>query len=459
MSIKALGEQRKAVLDERKALHEKAKAEVRDFTDDEQGIYDQLTAKAKTLKDLIDREANQDAEEFDSERGTGRRSAPDVPGDALIESGEPEWFKDKNKGFRRLGTFLEDLRRAETPGSQEPSPEYRRWSKAVLSPEFQQRHFAAGTGGMISAVASEGGALIPGGFVGTLLEKPMKENPLLSGLQQIPITQGNTIELPYINETSRATGSRQGGIRVYRDAELESLTQSKTAVAKLKLTASAMTGMAYVSNDLLKFSAISVEALVTRLFQREFTFKIQDEVINGNGGQELVGILNAPCKNSVAKEAGQAADTVVLENVLKLWSRRHVASGPYVWVTNQDTFPQLATMTLPVGTGGTPAGILQQGVAGSPGMTMMGAPLTEAEQAATVGDEGDLMLVAPGEYIFAPVPGVDSDYSIHLKFDYRQTAFRFVMFNAGAPWWSNVLTPYKGSTNYQSPFNVLASRA
>jgi HK97 family phage major capsid protein len=452
MSVIALKRKIGALSDKRKELAETIAKENREFTTEEQEQFSGAKDEIESLKGRIAM-----LEEVEKEQAELSRPLAGNGTEGRVEVGEPEWLKDKNKGWSRLGAFLDDLRADEV--GNKPSKNYTRWKETVLSPDFQQKHFAAGTGGMIAGVASEGGALIPGGFVGTLLEKPMKDNPILNGLQTIPINAGNTIEIPYINETSRASGSRQGGIRVYRNAELAAMTQSKTALGGLKLTATALTGMAFVSNDLLKFSAISVEALIQRLFQREFTFRIQDEVINGNGGEEFNGILGANCLVSVAKETGQAADTINYTNIVKMWARRHVASGPYVWAVNQDTFPQLSMLSMPIGTGGVPVFMPAGGMGGMPFATIFGAPVVETEQSATLGDKGDIILMAPSEFIHAPVPGIDSDMSIHLKFDYRQTAFRFAMFNAGSPWWNGTLTPYKGATNTQSPFVTLDARA
>jgi hypothetical protein len=47
--------------------------------------------------------------------------------------------------------------------------------------------------------------------------------------------------------------------------------------------------------------------------------------------------------------------------------------------------------------------------------------------------------------------------SIHLKFDYAETAFRFLFAVDGQPWLASELTPYKGSAT-QSTFVVVEAR-
>ena len=53
---------------------------------------------------------------------------------------------------------------------------------------------------------------------------------------------------------------------------------------------------------------------------------------------------------------------------------------------------------------------------------------------------------------------VESALSIHLRFDYDESTFRFIFRVDGQPWWSAALTPYKG-TNTQSCFVALATRS
>ena len=53
---------------------------------------------------------------------------------------------------------------------------------------------------------------------------------------------------------------------------------------------------------------------------------------------------------------------------------------------------------------------------------------------------------------------VRSDISMHLRFDYAESAFRFMWEADGQPWLASALTPFKGS-NTLSTFVSLATRA
>ena len=89
---------------------------------------------------------------------------------------------------------------------------------------------------------------------------------------------------------------------------------------------------------------------------------------------------------------------------------------------------------------------------------MLGYPVIFIEQAQTLGTVGDLCLVDLSQYICADYGNVEEASSIHLKFDYGQTTFRFIYYFDGQPRWKSALTPFKGSDTL-SPFVALATRA
>jgi HK97 family phage major capsid protein len=129
-----------------------------------------------------------------------------------------------------------------------------------------------------------------------------------------------------------------------------------------------------------------------------------------------------------------------------------------VWLVNQDTLPQLYTMSLSVGTGGAPIFMPAGGLSQSPYNTILGRPVLPIEQCATLGTVGDIIFADLGGYILAEKGGLQSDMSIHVKFDTDESTFRFVMRIDGQPERATPLTPYKGS-NTTSHFVTLQTRA
>ena len=73
---------------------------------------------------------------------------------------------------------------------------------------------------------------------------------------------------------------------------------------------------------------------------------------------------------------------------------------------------------------------------------------------------GDIILADMNGYILAQKGGIQADMSIHVRFEYDESVFRFVLRIDGQPVRASVLTPYKGgATATQSHFVALAERA
>jgi HK97 family phage major capsid protein len=219
-----------------------------------------------------------------------------------------------------------------------------------------------------------------------------------------------------------------------------------------------LAALCYATDELLA-DASALEAVIQQAFAEEFAWLLDDAILNGTGAGMPLGIMQSPSLVSVAIETGQAADTVVWQNVVKMWSRLWSRSkSQAVWMINQDIEPQLYSMSLAVGTGGVPVYMPAGGASGLPYGTLFGRPVLEVEQTATLGGVGDIVLADLSQYIMIEKGGVESASSIHVKFESDQTTFRFVMRVDGQPTWNAPLTPATASANTLSPFVTLATR-
>ena len=186
-----------------------------------------------------------------------------------------------------------------------------------------------------------------------------------------------------------------------------------------------------------------LEGVISQAFSEEFGFKIDDAIVNGTGAGQPLGIMNASGTVQVNKETGQAADTVIAENIDKMWSRLWARSrANAVWLINQGVEPELYNMYRPVGTGGIPAYMPPNGLSQSPYGSLLGRPVIPIEQCDTIGDAGDILLVDLSQYLLIDKGGIQSATSIHVQFTTDETAFRFVYRIDGQPSWHSALTPY-----------------
>ena len=308
--------------------------------------------------------------------------------------------------------------------------------------------------GLSEGVPADGGFLVQTDFATALLEKTFASSDLLSRVFKMPISaNSNSIKIPAVSDASRADGSRFGGIRAYWMNEAGSKTASAPTFKQVALELKKLVGYTTCTDELLE-DAPALESWIMQAFAKEFDFKLADAIVNGDGAGKPLGILNSPCLVTVTAETGQGASTIVAENIIKMWASRFGTN--YVWLINQNIEPQLYTMALAVGSGGVSVYMPAGGLSGAPYGTLFGKPVIPCEQAASLGTAGDIILADLSQYVMIQKGGMQSASSIHVNFQTDQTAFRFVYRCDGQPMWDTYLTPYKGSTSYQSPFVVLS---
>jgi len=342
--------------------------------------------------------------------------------------------------------FFRDVRAAGTPGGVE-SEELRSYAIAT-------------TKDMSEGSLSGGGYAVPTQAASQILEKALERSIVRPRALVLPMSS-NRLEIPADVDSSHQS-NYFGGISIYRPGEAGQKTASSPTLQKISLQLKKLTGLVHVSDELLE-DAPALEAWLIRKFAQAIAFVEDTDFLTGDGVNAALGALNSanPCRISVPKETGQDADTIVAENIIKMWSRLWPdGQSNAVWIANIDTFPQLATMALAVGTGGVPVYMPANQLAGKPYRELMGQPLIFTEKIATLGDEADIAVCDFSQYVVGDRGGGSPQIasSIHLKFDYDQTSFRFVLRYDGQPTWSAPLTPKVSSTTL-SPFVVLGERA
>lgn len=297
-------------------------------------------------------------------------------------------------------------------------------------------------------------------FSNDLLQDVFSTGILARRCRRQPISgNANGIKINGVDETSRAS-TRYGGILGYWADEAEEKTKSKPKFRRIELNLKKLIGLCYATDELMQ-DAAALESFIRQAFVGEFGFLLDDAIINGTGAGQPLGVMNAGCLVTVSKEAGQAADTLLPENIVKMYSRRFAGqTGNYAWFYNQNIEPQLFTMSLAVGTGGLPIYMPPGGLSDAPYGRLMGLPAIAIEQAASIGDLGDIILANfQNGYVLAEKGGIQSDMSIHVRFIYDEQVFRFVMRVDGQPVRATALTPYKGGASAtQSHFITLEAR-
>ena len=349
-------------------------------------------------------------------------------------------------GFRDMGEFAISVR------------------SAVLNPAGMDQRLiqnaALGTYGSEGANA-DGGFAVPPEWRAEIMRLVDGEGALMGRTDQQTIS-GNTITFPTDETTAWQTS---GGIQTYWDSEAAAMTQSKPALKDLTLKLHRLMALVPVTDELLA-DAPAMSGYVTSKAGEKLAFKVNDALINGTGVGMPLGVMNAPCRVSVAKESSQTAATFKGVNAAKMMARMPAQSfGNSVWLINQDVLPQVLQLGFVVSTAdGTSAGagalyLPPNGLAGTSAYgSLLGRPIIVTEACQTLGTVGDVILADLTKYLLAVKGAIKSDTSIHLWFDQNTTAFRFVMRMNGQPWLSAAIARKNGS-NTLSHYVTLDTRA
>lgn len=312
--------------------------------------------------------------------------------------------------------------------------------------------------GANEATPSEGGFLVGSDSETDLMSK-VYGSPILSRIPRTPISaNSDMLLLKLLKETSRADGSRQGGVQAYWKGEATSATASQREYEEIKLLLEKLLATSYATSELLE-DAPALEAELGAGFVEEITFKAEDAIFNGDGIGKPLGILNSPAKVTVSVETGQTTlDPLNFDNVAKMYARLHPRSVlNAIWSIDQSLMPSMMTMGVAVGTGGVPVYLPPNGAAGAPFGTLLGLPIVPCEYTQAKNTEGDIILWDPTQYRIIEKGGIRGASSVHVAFLTDETAFRWTYRVNGAPKWRSALTPKNGGDTL-STIVTLATR-
>lgn len=452
-----------------RVLLDKAEVEQRDLTADELKQYDEIEQRMQARKERIVREERLREHEASMSRPASLPASRPSPGDGegvpaarSVVQEDVRCMVIQRDGTHKEGRAINPVKEFRTFGEQLTAV-IRAGRTGEIDPRLLQLRAISGAS---ETVPSDGGFLVQTDFAQEIMQRSYEMGEILSRVRRIPIgANANGLKMPGVDETSRATGSRWGGVQVYRTAEGGDSTAKKAKFRMIEMALKKLVGVAYITDELIQDST-ALEAVMSQAFQEELTFTSENEIVSGSGAGEMLGFMNSNALVSVAKESSQVAATIVAENVMKMWSRCWARSRRNsVWFINQDCEPQLWQMNVKIknvagseNVGGMPVYMNAGSIAGTPYGTLFGRPVIPVEYCQTVGTKGDIVLVDLSQYMTIDKGGVQSASSMHVRFLNDEQTFRWVVRNDGQPTWHAPLTPFKGS-NSLSPFISLDTRA
>lgn len=410
-------------------LFNKAKAENRLFTKEEQETFDNDLAEIAKCQQMIDAEEKLGALNAD-------RDKPANP----PNHGE---FKDSNpKLFKNFGEQLQAIQKA----GMDPSN---------IDPRLAQLNAASGSS---TGTAEDGGFIVQTDFSTGMLDTAFKESGIISACDTYDISKNSKgVNFVDVDETSIAT-TVCGGVIAYWASEAGTVTKSKPTFTNTKLELEKLMGIGYATDELMEDAPFMSE-LYGRAFTSAMMREIESAILSGDGKGKPLGIINAPGTVSVDAESGQTADTFNHTNAEKMYLRLHWAKRAGArWLIHPDIESQLSLMTF-AGSTTYPIPIYMppNGLSQSPFSTLKGIPVIPTDNCSAVGDKGDVILCNLKDYMIIRKGDIKQDASIHVRFLYGENTFRFTYRLNGAPKKKSALT-IKNSANTRGSFVTLAAR-
>jgi HK97 family phage major capsid protein len=146
-----------------------------------------------------------------------------------------------------------------------------------------------------------------------------------------------------------------------------------------------------------RFGRAAARRHLRRAFASEAAFQLDRTILLGTRAGVPLGICNAPATIAAPKKNGQAAGTIVAENIADMWSR---LPGPSrkraVWIINEYAEAQLEQGTPSTPTSGM---YFPQGFGGNPYPLIKGRPVLVAEQCPLLGAPGDIVLADLSQHL------------------------------------------------------------
>lgn len=319
---------------------------------------------------------------------------------------------------------------------------------SMSEPLAQLQAAAQGAG---EKIGSDGGFMVQQDVAAGIIQNVFTGGALLNAVRKINLGENsNGVSMKAVDETSRATGSRWGGVQAYWVDEGTAPTATKPKFRKLELKLNKLAALGYATDELLA-DFVAMGDVMFQAFTEEVRFLVEDSIINGLGAGSPLGILKSPALVSTTRTT---ASRVKHADVVAMWARMHSrAKANAVWLCNTDVNPDLDQLFFTGATNDVPVRFVTYGEDGV--MRIKGKPVIETEYNATLGTVGDLMLVDLTQYLFIQKL-LETAASMHVAFATDEMAFRVTWRVDGRPAWVSALTPFKGS-NTQSPFVAIAT--
>jgi HK97 family phage major capsid protein len=314
------------------------------------------------------------------------------------------------------------------------------------------------TNAFSEGVPAEGGFLVPEIVRADIMTRALEQTIVRSQAVVVPMPTAK-FKWPAVDFTTEV-GEVFGGIAFSWLDEGQTIPATSGSFATIDLNAHRLGGRASVPNGILRH-APALEQWIRTAFPAGIGHFEDLGFMSGDGAKKPLGGLNAanPALIAVNAESGQPTNTITWNNVLAMYARLLPESyATAEWDISPDCIPQIFTMAVPVGVGGSAVMIGEGTGPQKLPQSILGIPIRWTRKTPGVlGTQGDISLNDWTKYIIGDTYSMSLDTSEHVDFNSDKTAFRIIEEVDGQPALLSALTPQNNGPTL-SAFIQLATR-
>jgi len=272
---------------------------------------------------------------------------------------------------------------------------------------------------------TSGGFLVPEEFRAEVIRFATEVAVVRPRARVIPM-KSNSLTLPKLDQSNY----KFAGIDIHWEGDEGDLKEeSQPKFGRITLKLGKMIGLCPVSDDLLSDSAINLANFLVGIFGEAIAYEEDKQFLTGNGMKKPLGIVE--CGTSRARTG---AGCIVYEDLkhmiedLPAW-----AEGGATWMLTKAALTEILDIKSGIYTGaavdqteGFPLFLPGFSIAAGIPKTILGFPYLLTDKLPAVGNKGDIILGNLSAYYVGDKGGLAVASSIHDRFRYDETTFRFV---------------------------------
>lgn len=407
------------------------------------GVVDEIK---KETEELIKSVKEETAKELDALKSNVKEKAihDDKAHSGIdVKEKEPEFITNTGKFFQCVAKASSDV-----------------GMKVKLAEALEGYWKEKAPSGLNTIVSSEGGFLPTAEIAKEIKGVTYETGQLLKEVDIMPLgdTSDRYVWREAVNE-DRSTANSYNGIVTYWVNEGVAATTSNPTFREREIAVKDLMARIPVTRQLLADST-ALGAMIMKDTPKSINKTLDRAIFRGTGAGQPLGVINAASTITVAAEGSQGTDTIIKENIEKMYDNLDpdMLSGSK-WYVNPHARKELRNLVMAVGTGGAPVYLPEGSMSGSPYGTLLGLPVVPTNACSKLGDLGDIVLGNMSDYLIVEKGGIEAAESMHVLFNTNELLFRFTWRINGMPKLAAQITPENANAaDRLSSFVTLAAR-